>query len=169
VVRRTRRRLLAAGLAAASLAPTACGGGGDDTSPVRALGSTFMPGEIRGLELADEDVTDLLGDVRRPYVDATSLYSLRDDEDQLQATMQVVTFRNDAPVDDGDFRRSVIERIGSSAPQPFRVGGREVYLTTGRRQRLAVWFGGEHLFVLAVRDEYAAPRALIRAAMEVQP
>ena len=50
-----------------------------------------------------------------------------------------------------------------------RVGDRAVYLTTGRRQSVAVWWDDSYLFVLSSREDYETPRALLRAALEIEP
>ena len=50
-----------------------------------------------------------------------------------------------------------------------RLGASTVYLTTGTKQSIAVWFKGRYLFVLATRADYDEPRTLLRKALEIQP
>jgi hypothetical protein len=49
------------------------------------------------------------------------------------------------------------------------MGDHQVYLTTGRRQSVAVWWKGRHLFILSSREEFETPRSLLRAALEIEP
>jgi hypothetical protein len=62
----------------------------------------------------------------------------------------------------------VVNQIGATAPRPVRLGHDTVYLTTGTRQSVAVWFKGRYLFVLATRADYEQPRTLLRRALEIQ-
>ena len=57
----------------------------------------------------------------------------------------------------------------SSAPRTERLGTDTVYLTTGTKQSIAVWFKDRYLFVLATRADYDEPRTLLRKALEIQP
>ncbi|MGH9040257.1 MAG: hypothetical protein ACRDZ3_08500, partial [Acidimicrobiia bacterium] len=63
----------------------------------------------------------------------------------------------------------VVNQIGSARPRTFRLGKRTVYLTTGTKQSIAVWFKGPHMFVLASRSDYDQPRSLLRAVLEIKP
>ena len=62
----------------------------------------------------------------------------------------------------------MVQQIGSTVPRIFRMGDRTVYVTTGRRQSIAVWFEERHLFILATREEYDQPRTLLREALEIK-
>ena len=46
---------------------------------------------------------------------------------------------------------------------------RTVYLTTGTKQSIGVWFKDRYLFVLATRADYDEPRTLLRKALEIKP
>ncbi|HEY3241567.1 MAG TPA: hypothetical protein VGL92_18545, partial [Acidimicrobiia bacterium] len=89
--------------------------------------------------------------------------------DLVQATLQVSRFAEGARSQESDFRQSVVNQIGSARPRTFRLGKRTVYLTTGTKQSIAVWFQGRYLFVLASRSDYDEPRTLLRAALEIKP
>ena len=42
------------------------------------------------------------------------------------------------------------------------MGGRDVYRSSQRKQSLTSWFEGNYFLILAVRDSYDTPRALLR-------
>lgn len=159
--------------AAAVLAVTAVAGGaacGDDgtnaaaAKKIEALGAEVMPAEMYGLRVTTED-TAVVKNTEDPFVEAVGLYGLRDGE-LLQATLQVSRFTPKADLKSGRFRNQIVQQIGSSEPKPFRMGENTVYLTTGLRQSIAVWFRGRTMMVLSSRQDYDEPRALLRAALE---
>jgi len=135
---------------------------------VKALEISNLPADLLGLKLAPEDVTEDLAKVPAAYIDAMSLYSLRKD-DLVMATLQVSRFNDGADVKAEKFRQTVVNQIGSTAPRTVRLGGETVYLTTGTKQSIGVWFKDRHLFVLATRADYDEPRTLLRKALEVKP
>jgi hypothetical protein len=85
------------------------------------------------------------------------------------ATLQVSRFNDGADVDSDKFRRTVVNQIGSTAPRTVRLGDQTVYLTTGTKQSIGVWFKGRYLFVLASRADFDEPRTLLRKALEIEP
>lgn len=133
---------------------------------IKLLGADLVPTEVRGLTVTVEPADAVKG-AKSAFVDAVGLYSLRSD-DLLQATLQVSRFTDDAKLD-AQFRRGVVQQIGSTTPQAVRMGDKTVYLTTGKRQRVAVWFEGKYLFILGTREEYPTPRALLRDLLEIKP
>jgi hypothetical protein len=135
---------------------------------VKALEIPHLPADLLGLKLAPEDVAEDLAKVPATFVDGMSLYSLRRD-DLVMATLQVSRFNDGADVESEKFRQTVVNQIGSTAPRAVRLGGETVYLTTGTKQSLGVWFKGRHLFVLATRADYDEPRTLLRKALEIKP
>ena len=135
---------------------------------VKTLEIPNLPPDLLGLTIAPEDVAEDLGKVPSAFIDALSLYSLRKD-DLVQATLQVSRFNEGADVDTDKFRQTVVNQIGSTAPRTVRLGGETVYLTTGTKQSIGVWFKGRHLFVLATRADYDEPRTLLRKALEIKP
>ncbi len=135
---------------------------------VKALELPNLPAELLGLKIAPEDVADDLTKVPAAFVDAMSLYSLRDN-DLVMATLQVSRFNDGADVKAEKFRETVINQIGSTAPRTVPLGGDTVYLTTGTKQSIGVWFKDRYLFVLATRGDYDEPRTLLRKALEIKP
>ena len=134
---------------------------------IKRLDASFLPPEVHGLKIAAEDVS-AVNSSKKAFVDGVGLYSLRKDE-LLQATLQVSRFSKDADVEKAEFRRAVVQQIGNAIPRSYRMGGETVFLTSARRQVVAVWFKGRHLFVLSTREEFGAGRTLLRSLLEVQP
>jgi hypothetical protein len=138
------------------------------TKKIKQLPGDLVPHEILGLAVAREDMTATLKGARRAYTDAVGLYSFRKD-DLLEATLQVTKFNDKAKWTSRSFRSQVISQIGGSVPRQVRVGDDTVYLTRGTKQSLSIWFRGQHLLVLAVREDYLGPRTLLREALKVKP
>jgi hypothetical protein len=167
----TPRRLVAASVLSMLLlggcggAPSASGIPGKD---ITTLAPELLPAEVLGLQVAHEDVSDAVEHFPETYTDAVSVWSFRSDE-LLQATLQVSRFRDPSKLHDGTLRRTLVSQVGGARSQTVHVGERTVYLTTGTKQRLAVWFDDRHVFVLAIRDDYLAQRNLLRAVVGVEP
>lgn len=156
--------LLASGCGGASPASAAA----TPTAKIRPLRAGVLPDEVLGLKVAPEDMSAQLKAVARSYAETVGMYSLRKD-DLLQATLQITKFNDKARWQSAAFRTQVISQVGGSVPQPVKVGPDTVYLTRGTKQSLAVWFRGPYLFVLATREEYLQPRALLREMLKVSP
>jgi hypothetical protein len=169
----TRRLLsMAVALALAGAVLAGCGRSDAAVDPVagkkvKVLELSSLPAEILGLAVQKEDVAGSVAKVNSTFIEALGLWSLRSD-DLVQATLQVSRFSDGARFDRTDFRQSVVNQIGSARPRTFRLGTRTVYLTTGTKQSIAVWFKGAYLFVLASRSDYDEPRTLLRAALEIK-
>ncbi len=168
---RSRLTTLAAlALAVVALATSgACGGGGTpkgQATEVKALQGVTVPNPLLDLATKPEDVSVVEG-TKRPFVEAVGLYSLRRD-DLLQATLQVSRFTKQSKATTPKFRNSVVTQIGSTTPRQFRMGDQRVYLTSGRRQSVAVWWKDRYLFILSTREDYETPRALLRSALEIK-
>ena len=158
---------------AATLALAGCARSDASVAPtpgkaVKALEIPNLPADLLGLKLAKEDVSQDLAKVPKAFVDSLALYSLRHN-DLVMATLQVSRFNDGADIGAEKFRQTVVNQIGSSAPRTVRLGGETVYLTTGTKQSIGVWFKGRYLFVLATRGDYDEPRTLLRKALEIQP
>jgi hypothetical protein len=171
-VARPRLRTVGA-VVAAALALAGCSRSDASVRPtpgkaVKALDIPNLPPDLLGLKLAPENVSDDLAKVPAAFVDALSLYSLRHN-DLVMATLQVSRFNAGADVKAEKFRQTVVNQIGSSAPRTVRLGSDTVYLTTGTKQSMAVWFKDRYLFVLATRGDYDEPRTLLRKALEIKP
>lgn len=157
-------------LAALALATAGCGDDSADAAAARDVQDLKLEGlgeQVLDLAVRPED-SAVARNARRPFVDGVGLYSLRRGE-MLQATLQVSRFTKAADADGGRFRSAVVGQIGSTVPQAFRMGDETVYLTTGRRQSIAVWFKGRHFFVLSTREEYEQPRTLLRELIGIEP
>ena len=168
---RLARRVAGCALAAAALAGSACGSDrvdGTSGKQIDQLPASLVPTELHGLPVAQEDMTDTVSRSEDAFIESVGLYSMRR-EDLLQATLQVSKFRQDAPIERAGFRTSLVNQIGGSRVQPYRMGEETVYRTTGRKQVISVWFKGDHMFVLSVRDTFETPRSLLREALEIDP
>jgi hypothetical protein len=170
LLRRATVPLLALGVVAGA---AACGG--QDASAhaaeqrkISVLETHAVPRTLLGLRVAPEKVDESLTRERRPWVDAVALYSLRKGK-VLQATIQISRFSDDADVGDSNFRRNLVDQIGTTSARVFRMGRRTVWLTAGDRQTIAVWFRGRYFFVLATREDFAQPRTLLRQLLELAP
>jgi len=160
--------VLAAGLALAGCARSSASVAPTPGKAVQALDIPNLPTDLLGLHVAKEDVSAEVAKVPSAFIDALSLYSLRHN-DLVQATLQVSRFNAGADVKAEKFRQTVVNQIGSSAPRTVRLGADTVYLTTGTKQSIGMWFKGRYLFVLATRADYDEPRTLLRKALEIQP
>jgi hypothetical protein len=159
------RRALAL-VAAALLALPACGTSGTHHAvKVREIPLSSLPSEMLGMQLQREESASLVK-AKRPFIEQVGLFSMRKDK-LLQATLQISRFSKDAKAKDARFRESVVNQVSVSTPQILRMGSETVYLSTGQRQSLVVWFKDRTMFVLAVREEYPQPRALLRKALEI--
>lgn len=154
------------------LGSVACGG--DDAATKAAesrvivpLEASPVPPSLNGLKVAEEDVAETLEGAKRPYLEAATLYSLREG-DALQATLQVGRFAPGAKYDDADFRLTLVNRIGSGGARDYRMGDDTVWLSSGDRQSIAVWFDEDYVFILSTREEYLGSRALLREALAIE-
>lgn len=85
------------------------------------------------------------------------------------ATVQVSRLLPEADVDSSQFRRSIVGRIGSSRARETLWGGESVWLTTATKAKVAIWFKGNYVFLLTMRDEFDQPRTLLRELLGVKP
>ena len=168
---RTSRRVRLVSCVLALALGAACGSASSAeefaAKDVEKFDADLLPSTLHDLSVKVEDIGPADA-VKAPFVDGVGLYSLRDGE-LLQGTLQVSRFADAADPESARFRQSVVAQIGSSVPKAFRMGSDVVYLTTGKRQSIAVWFRDEYFLVLSTRDQYETPRALLRAALEVRP
>jgi hypothetical protein len=163
------RRFLALLFALAVALPIAACGGGDSTeqaAPITPTNADLLPKTILGLTVKRENVKSRVGGVKKAYVDQTGLYSLRKGK-ELQATLQISTFNDKADLRDPEFRTSIVNQIGSTQPRAFRMGDHTVYLTSSKRQAVAVFFEAHSFGVLSTLDTYDAGRSLLRALLEL--
>jgi hypothetical protein len=165
------RRLLAACGALLMLVGSACGGGATASSTpsgkIKQIDPGLIPAEVVGLKVAPEDVSSTVKKSHRAFVEALTIYSMREG-DKLMATLQVTRANDPGAKNLKRFRDAVIGQIGSSQPRTMVVQGRNVYVSTGTKQRIAFWFEGRYLFVLATRDEFKFRRTLLREMLAVK-
>ena len=141
--------------------------GGTAGSKISHAADVVVPTTVLGLTVSQEDVAKTLEDTRRSYVDSLVMYGLRSDN-LLEATLQVSRFDPGTKFTTDRFQQEVVDQVGSSPSPPVaNVGGTKVFLTSGNRQDIAVWFRGPYLFILASRQDFAFPRALLRALLQV--
>lgn len=155
------------------LGATACGA--DDAATKAAESRVIVPLEaspvpptLNGLKVAEEDVAESIESAKRPYLEAATLYSLREG-DALQATLQVGRFAPEVKYKDSDFRLALVNRIGNGSASEFRMGDDKVWLSSGDRQSIAAWFDKGYLFILSTREEYLGSRSLLREALGIEP
>ena len=167
---------IAGAVAGALLAATLLGACGDGPSAsaeataakdIKQLPVELLPSEILGLTVAREDMSEALESAQLSYVNEVGLYSLRRDE-LLQATIQISRFNDNAAAESADFRRTLLAQVGGSVPKQVVVGDETVYLTTGTKQTIAVFFRGRTMIVLAIRDDFDKPRTLTREALDLE-
>ncbi|HVF75850.1 MAG TPA: hypothetical protein VM938_12440 [Acidimicrobiales bacterium] len=165
-------RRFAGALLAGALALSACGGetqpAGKAGESIESIEPSFLPPELLGLRIAKEDMTEVLTDVDRSYLDGLGLFSMRRG-DLLEATLQVSRFGDDARYGDADFQARMIQQIGNAKAREAKVGDFVVHLTRGTKQQISVWFDERFMFVLAVRDDFEQPRALLRSLLGTKP
>ncbi len=80
--------------------------------------------------------------------------------------MQISKLSDDARPKDKKFQQQVANQIGGTKVQAFVMGGRDVYRSSQRKQSLTSWFDGDYYMILAVRDTYPTPRALLRELLD---
>lgn len=141
-----------------------------DAAERRTIGDldAKVPTNLAGFRVEEEDVSDVLAEGRRPYLEAAGLYSFREDDDLLQATLQIGRFAPDVEPEDPAFRDRLLASIGTGG-RTVRMGDRQLYLTGADRQTLSVWIDSDHLFILSTRDGFDSGRSLLREALRIEP
>jgi hypothetical protein len=167
---RRLRSLTLVALAALTVVSAACSGGSAEADAakakkVEAIGADKLPATLLGLKLAPESIIDTVKANKGSYVEAIGMFSMRKG-DLLQATLQVSRFTENAHAERGSFRRSIIQQIGSTEPQEYRMGSQSIFLTTGKQQRISVWFKGRSMYILTTSVNYMTPRSLLREAIK---
>ena len=125
-----------------------------------------IPDQVMGLVVQQEPVASDVEEVERPYLDAVSIFSLRE-EDLLRASFQVSRFNRIARPGSAAFRRLVTAQIGGSVPEELEVGEVTVYSTSGNEQRVYAWIEGRGFYVLQVHQDFEFPRTLLRRLIDL--
>lgn len=165
------RGLIAAGCVAAAATMSACSSGSDAAAPaVRAPVETevSLPSKILGLKVVKENVKANLSNVQQTYLQSVGLFSFREGDDLLRATIQVGRFNDVADQEKTRFRNSIIGQLGATVPVKLRVGENTVYLSTGSDTNIFSWFDDVGFYVLSIRSDYAFPRTLLRKLLEME-
>jgi len=167
-------RVLTAFVAGATLA--GCGAGSGAGQPaatpaadIHPLHPDLLSGTVLGLRIAAEDVGGVLDEARRSFVDAAGLYGFRDEEGELQATLQVTRFNDEAEPELPAFRHGLVTKLGGSIPKVVRIGDDEVFVARRTAQLRAAWFHERWFFVLSANDRFEFPLALLRETLEIRP
>jgi len=135
---------------------------------IKALDPDLLPAHILDLSVDVENVTKQLHNAQNSYVDALTLFGLRRGS-LLIATFQVSQLTSLARVSNPAFQQAFVASIGGTTPVEVRLGGTDVWLTTGTDEQVSIWFSGRDLLVLSVRNDYGPQRTLIRQLLAVRP
>lgn len=158
-------------LMAIALLLSSCDGRPSDRALPRAgrveTGGVAIPNVLVGLEVRPENVAEEFEGTEQSYVAMLGLFSLRED-DLVRATLQVSTFNNLARPKDPTFRRSIINRMGTTRPRTITVSNTPVFVTTQTDQNIFVWFEEEGFFVLTTHREFEFPRTLLRRVIDTK-
>ena len=130
---------------------------------------TGVPRQLRGLRATEETVGPPSKTSGRQYLVEIELYSLRRPDRQLEGTLQIGRFRRGAPAGAIAFQRKIAGQVGTSVPVEQRVGGTTVFVSRAKRLNIVAWFRDSHVFILSMREEYQAPKGLIREALRIEP
>lgn len=166
------RRVLALLVAACALTASACSSSSEAETPgTPAPASAYevkLPQRLLGLRVVSENIRANLSRIQQSYLRGVGLFSFREGDDLLRATLQVGAFNDVADSKKADFRDAIIGQLGSSVPIPLRVGERTVYLSTGSDQNIFSWFDEKGFYVLSVRSDYAFPRTMMRRLLNME-
>jgi hypothetical protein len=149
----------------------ACGSGTqavERTTAARAVAN--LPSQVLGLKVVEENISKDVRGVSRTYVDSLGLFSFRESNDLLRATIQIGRFNEVAEPRKQQFRNAIVAQLGSTVPTQLRLGRTIVYLTTGSEQSIFTWFDreGRGFYVMSVRSDYSFPRSLLRKLVEAE-
>jgi hypothetical protein len=161
------RRLVAL-LLLLSVALGACGGAkAAERRKIEPLTADLLPPTINDLEVRKEEVGTTIRDQERTYLEAVGLYSFRK-KDLLQATLQISKFAPTAKYRTDKFRQAIIGQIGTTVPRQAVMGGHTVWVTSGKKQSVVIWFTGPYVLVLSTREDFTQSRKLLRSLLEVK-
>jgi hypothetical protein len=128
-----------------------------------------LPSQILGLKVVEENVGGDIRGVSGTYLDSLGLFSFREANDLLRATLQIGRFNEVADPQRKRFRDAIIAQLGSTVPVQMRVGDNDVWLTSGTEQNIFTWFDSKGFYVLSIRSDYSFPRTLLRKLLETSP
>ncbi len=164
-------RVAAAMCALVALTLAACGSataGGVPGKEIKQIPASAVPSTLGELEVHAEDIKNVVAQAQNSYASAMSLYSMRKNN-LVVATLEVTRLIDRFDYRSDKQRALLADKVGGAKSEAHRVGPAVVYLTSGLRQRISIWFRGRYLFVLATREDYDQPRTLLRNVLELNP
>jgi hypothetical protein len=159
------------GAASVLLGPACSSDSEATTSRTPAPASAYevnLPSRILGLQVESENIRANLDRIQQTYLQSLGLFSFREGNDLLRATLQVGRFNDVADQERARFRDSIIGQLGASVPTRLRVGEETVYLSTGSDQNIFSWFDDKGFYVLSIRSDYAFPRTMMRKLLNTE-
>lgn len=164
---------LVAGSLVILMATAGCGGGGPDLErTITGAGAIrpapfSLPGQLLGLQVAQEDIADQIQESRRPYLNNVGLFSLREN-DLVRATFQVSRFNDLARPNSAEFRNAIVQQVSARRPLQMSIGEQLIYATLENEQQIFLWFRDDWFYVLTVHGEYEFPITLLRRLVELE-
>jgi hypothetical protein len=158
--------------AACIMTASACSSASEaEAPPTPAPASAYevnLPGQLLGLKVVSENIRSNLSRIQQSYLQGLGLFSFREGNDLLRATLQVGRFNDVADQKKAEFQNAIIGQLGSSVPIPLRVSDRTVYLSTGSDQNIFSWFDDKGFYVLSIRSDYPFPRTMMRKLLKME-
>jgi hypothetical protein len=157
-------------LAAVAATVVACSSStvkGTSGAQIADISASALPPTINGLSVAREDIRSTIAKGSDTYVAAAGLFSMRA-QDVVEATLEIAELTSAARTDSPTFQLALASQVGGSTPDTARVADVTVYFTNATKQRVYVWFRPHTLYVLSVRDDYTAPRGLLRDSIAMR-
>jgi hypothetical protein len=109
--------------ACALLLLAACGEGSEAVERRPASKAVVsLPSQVLGLKVVEENVTSDIRGVSGTYVDSVGLFSFREGNDLLRATVQIGRFNEVAEPRKQRFRDAIIAQLGATTPTRLRIG-----------------------------------------------
>jgi hypothetical protein len=166
------RRVLLVTSAACILLVPACSSSSEAESPSTPLPASAyevnLPSRLLGLKVVSENIRSNLSQIQQSYLQGLGLFSFREGNDLLRATLQVGRFNDVADQKKTKFQSAIIGQLGSSVPIRLRVGDSSVYLATGSDQNIFSWFDDRGFYVLSIRSDYPFPRTMMRKLLNME-
>jgi hypothetical protein len=127
-----------------------------------------LPARILGLEVFEENISGNIKGVSGTYLQSLGLFSFREGDELLRATLQIGRFNDVAENEKKRFRDAIIGQLGQSVPIELRVGTEKVFLAAGGEQNIYTWFDDLGFYALSVRSDYPFPRTLVRKLLDLE-
>jgi len=161
-------RVLLVGAVAASLAACADTKASDQVVSPPGRTQATLPAQVLGLEVIEENISGNIKGVSDTYLQSLGLFSFREGDELLRATLQIGRFNDVAENEKERFRDAIIGQLGQSVPIELRVGTEKVFLAAGGEQNIYTWFDSLGFYALSVRSDYPFPRTLVRKLLALE-